>query len=53
MQIKFETFNVPAMHVAIQGVIPELREWLEGAGSCAYGCKAQASARMDVPTVPM
>ena len=36
--------------------IPELREWLEGAegaGSCAYACKAQASARVDVPTAPM
>ena len=25
----------------------------EGAGSCAYACKAQASARVDVPTAPM
>ena len=24
-------------------IIPELREWLEGAGSCVYACKAQAS----------
>ena len=35
--------------------IPELRKWLEGAegaGSCAYACKAQASARVDVPTAP-
>ena len=28
-------------------------EGAEGAGSCAYACKAQASARMDVPTAPM
>ena len=36
--------------------IPELRKWLEGAegaGSCAYACKAQTSARVDVPTAPM
>ena len=33
--------------------IPELRGWFEGAGSCAYACKAQASARVDVPTAPM
>ena len=33
--------------------IPELRRWLEGAGSCVYACKAQASARVDVPTAPM
>ena len=52
-QIQFETCNVPAMHAAIQAVIPVLREWLEGAGSCAYACKAQASARVDVPTAPM
>ena len=32
--------------------IPELREWSEGAGSCVYACKAQASARVDVPTAP-
>ena len=32
--------------------IPELRWWLEGAWSCAYACKAQASARVDVPTAP-
>ena len=35
--------------------ISELRKWLEGAegaGSCAYACKAQASARVDVPTAP-
>ena len=35
--------------------IPKLRKWLEGAegaGSCAYACKAQASARVDVPTAP-
>ena len=35
--------------------IPELRKWLEGAegaGSCAYACKAQASARVDVFTAP-
>ena len=32
--------------------IPELRGWLEGAGSCVYACKAQASARVDVPTAP-
>ena len=35
--------------------IPELRKGLEGAegaGSCAYACKAQASARVDVPTAP-
>ena len=32
--------------------IPELRWWLEGAGSCVYACKAQASARVDVPTAP-
>ena len=30
--------------------IPELRSWLEGGGSCVYACKAQASARVDVPT---
>ena len=23
-------------------IIPEVREWLEGAGSCVYACKAQA-----------
>ena len=34
-------------------IIPELREWSEGAGSCVYACKAQASARVDVPTAPM
>ena len=28
-------------------------EGAEGAGSCAYSCKAQASARVDVPTAPM
>ena len=28
-------------------------EGAEGAGSCAYACKAQASARVDVPTAPM
>ena len=28
-------------------------EGAEGAGSCAYACKAQASARADVPTAPM
>ena len=33
-------------------IIPELRGWLEGAGSCVYACKAQASARVDVPTAP-
>ena len=27
-------------------------EGAEGAGSCAYACKAQASARVDVPTAP-
>ena len=32
--------------------IPELRWWLEGGGSCVYACKAQASARVDVPTAP-
>ena len=35
--------------------ISELRKWLEGAegaGSCAYACEAQASARVDVPTAP-
>ena len=32
--------------------IPELRRWLEGAGRCVYACKAQASARVDVPTAP-
>ena len=32
--------------------IPELRWWLEGAWSCVYACKAQASARVDVPTAP-
>ena len=52
-QIMFETFNVPAMYVAIQAVILELKEWSEGVGSCAYACKAQASARVDVPTAPM
>ena len=52
-QIMFETFNVPAMYVAIQAVIPELKEWSEGAWSCAYACKAQASARVDVPTATM
>ena len=34
-------------------ITPKLREWLEGAGSCVYACKAQASARVDVPTAPM
>ena len=34
-------------------IIPELREWLEGAGSYVYPCKAQASARVDVPTALM
>ena len=34
-------------------IVPELREWLEGAGSCVYACKAQASERVDVPTAPM
>ena len=33
-------------------IIPELKVWLEGAGSCVYACKAQASARVDVPTAP-
>ena len=33
--------------------IPELKAWFEGAGSCAYACKAQTSARVDVPTAPM
>ena len=28
-------------------------EGAEGAGSCAYACKAQASALVDVPTAPM
>ena len=28
-------------------------EGAEGAGSCAYDCKAQASARVDVPAAPM
>ena len=28
-------------------------EGAEGAGSCVYACKAQASARVDVPTAPM
>ena len=32
--------------------IPELRGWSEGSGSCVYACKAQASARVDVPTAP-
>ena len=32
--------------------IPELRWWLEGAWSCVYACKAQVSARVDVPTAP-
>ena len=27
-------------------------EGAEGAGSCVYACKAQASARVDVPTAP-
>ena len=49
----FETFNVPAIYVAIQAVLPELEEWPEGAGSCAYACKAQAPARVDAPTAPM
>ena len=43
-------FNAPAMCVAIQAVVHELKEWFEGAKSCAYACKAQASARVDVPT---
>ena len=34
-------------------IIPELREWLEGAGSRVYASMAQASARVDVPTAPM
>ena len=34
-------------------IVPELREWLEGAGSCVCACEAQASARVDVPTAPM
>ena len=34
-------------------LIPELRRWFEGAGSCVYAYKAQASARVDVPTAPM
>ena len=33
--------------------IPESKAWFEGAGSCVYACKAQASARVDVPTAPM
>ena len=32
--------------------ILELRRWLEGAGSCVFACKAQASARVDVHTAP-
>ena len=36
-----------------RGKLIELRKWLEGAGSCVYACKAQASARVDVPTAPM
>ena len=52
-QIMFETFNVPAMYVAIQAVVPELKELSEGAGSCANACNAQASSRVDVPTAPM
>ena len=52
-QIMFETFNVPAMYAAIQAVIPELKEWFQGAGSCVYACKAQTSALVDVPTAPM
>ena len=35
--------------------IPDF-EWLEGAagaGSCAYACKAQTPARVDVPTATM
>ena len=31
---------------------PGIEGWLEGAGSCVYACKAQASARVDVPTAP-
>ena len=31
----------------------ERNEAAEGAGSCAYACKAQALARVDVPTAPM
>ena len=34
-------------------IIPELKEWSEGGGSCVDTCKAQASAREDVPTAPM
>ena len=34
-QVMFETFYVPVMYVTIQAVIPELKAWLEGAGSCA------------------
>ena len=49
----FETFNVPATYVAVQAVIPELKEWLDGAWSCVYASKAQASTRVDVPTAPM
>ena len=30
-----------------------VNEGVEGAGSCAYACKAQASARVDMPTAPM
>ena len=52
-QVMFETFNVAATYVAIQAVIPELKEWLEGAESFVYACKAQASARVDLPTAPM
>ena len=48
-----ETFNVPAMYVAIKAFNRELKQWLDGAGSCAYAWKAQASARVDVPTAPM
>ena len=33
-------------------IIPELRRWLEGAGSFVYACKAKVSARVDVPTAP-
>ena len=32
--------------------IPELKAWFEGAGGCGSHKKAQASARVDVPTAP-
>ena len=41
----------PEMPVTIDQ--KDSKEGAEGAGSCAYACKAQAPARVDVPTAPM